>query len=196
VVELIHGIHLPYAGSPNGLYCSFLSSGGRSNSEVGHMISSFTMRSITEEKNCHTIKRRLWSMGMLTFCALASAFAQNIAIDFKDGMPFSNGYVAGNTLYVAGQQGPDSNGKFTGTDITQQTTNAIAAIEKIVKKADFQMTDITSVTVYVTDLNDVPKMNDVYKKLMPNPKPARATVQVAGLIGGAKIEISAIAVKH
>jgi 2-iminobutanoate/2-iminopropanoate deaminase len=52
------------------------------------------------------------------------------------------------------------------------------------------------VTVYVTDLNDVPQMNEVYKKLMPNPKPARATVQVAGLIGGAKIEISAIAVKH
>ena len=43
---------------------------------------------------------------------------------------------------------------------------------------------------------DVKAMNDVYKKLMPDPKPARATVQVAGLIGGAKIEISAIAVKR
>jgi enamine deaminase RidA (YjgF/YER057c/UK114 family) len=51
-------------------------------------------------------------------------------------------------------------------------------------------------TVYVTDLNDVPSMNDEYKKIMPDPKPARATVQVAGIIGGAKIEISAIAVKH
>jgi 2-iminobutanoate/2-iminopropanoate deaminase len=159
------------------------------------MISSFTMRSLTE-KHPPKIHRRLWSMGMLTFCVFASAFAQNTAIDFKEGIPFSNGYVAGNTLYVAGQQGPDSNGKLAGTDITQQTTNTIAAIEKIVKKAGFQMTDITFVTVYVTDLNDVPKMNDVYKRLMPNPKPARATVQVAGLIGGAKIEISAIAVKH
>jgi 2-iminobutanoate/2-iminopropanoate deaminase len=143
-----------------------------------------------------TYSRHLWSVGMLAFCTLASAFAQNRAIDFKEGMPFSDGYVAGNTLYVAGQQGPDAQGKVTGTDITLQTTNAIAAIEKVVKKAGFQMTDITSVTVYVTDLNDVPKMNDVYKKLMPDPKPARATVQVAGLIGGAKIEISAIAVKH
>ena len=129
-------------------------------------------------------------------CAMAPAFAQNTAIDFKEGMPFSNGVVAGNTLYVAGQQGPDASGKLAGLDITQQTTNTIAAIEKIVKKAGFQMSDITSVTVYVTDLGDVPKMNDAYKKLMPNPKPARATVQVAGLIGGAKIEISAIAVKH
>lgn len=110
-------------------------------------------------------------------------------------MPFSNAYVAGNTLYVAGQEGP-TNGKFDGTDITAQTTNAIAAIEKIVKQAGFQLQDIVSVTVYITDLNDVPKMNEVYKKLMPDPKPARATVQVAGLIGGAKIEISAIAVKQ
>src|SRR5690242_21901890 len=121
---------------------------------------------------------------------------QEQAIGFTAGMMFSNGYVAGNTLYVAGQQGPDANGKVTGTDITLQTTNAIAAVEKVVKKAGFQMTDITSVTVYVTDLNDVPKMNDVYKKLMPDPKPARATVQVAGLIGGAKIEISAIPAQH
>jgi len=46
---------------------------------------------------------------------------QEQAIGFTVGMLFSNGYVAGNTLYVAGQQGPDSNGNVTGTDITLQT---------------------------------------------------------------------------
>jgi 2-iminobutanoate/2-iminopropanoate deaminase len=102
-------------------------------------------------------------MGALALCSRSGAFAQNKAIDFKDGMPFSAGYVAGNTLYVAGHEGPDANGKLTGLDITQQTTNAIAAIEKIVSKAGFKMADIVSVTVYITDLNDVPKMNDVYK---------------------------------
>jgi 2-iminobutanoate/2-iminopropanoate deaminase len=138
----------------------------------------------------------------LTFAAaflltlVSSAFAQHQAIGFKKNMPFSEGYIAGKTLYVAGQQGPDADGKVTGTDITLQTTNTIAAIEKVVKEAGFKMTDLVSVTVYITDLNDVPAMNQVYIKLMPDPKPARATVQVAGLIGGAKIEISAIAVKH
>jgi 2-iminobutanoate/2-iminopropanoate deaminase len=134
--------------------------------------------------------------GLITVCASGSALAQNKAIDFTPGMPFSDGYVAGNTLYVAGQQGPDAHGKVTGTDITLQTTSAIAAVKKVVDHAGFQMSDIVAVTVYVTDLNDVEKMNDVYKKLMPDPKPARATVQVMGLIGGAKIEMSAIAVKH
>lgn len=125
-----------------------------------------------------------------------AAHAQNQPIDFKPGAPFSDGFVAGNTLYVAGQQGPDDKGKVTGTTIDFQTERAIKAIQGVVTKAGFKMTDIVNITIYVTDLNDVPKMNDVYKRLMPDPKPARATVKVAGLIGDAKIEISAIAVKQ
>jgi 2-iminobutanoate/2-iminopropanoate deaminase len=140
-------------------------------------------------------KRSILLAGLLAIGASCSAFAQNGAIGFKPGAPFSEGQVAGNTLYVAGQQGPDANGKLTGT-VTVQTANAIAAIEKIVVQAGFKMTDIVSVTVYLTDINDFDKMNDVYKKLIPNPKPVRATVQVVGLHNGGKIEMSAIAVKH
>ena len=132
--------------------------------------------------------------GVSAVFTTGSAFAQNKAVDFKQGMPFSGGYIAGNTLYVAGQQGPEG-GKLSG-EIKSETTNTIAAIKKVVEGAGFKMTDIVSVTVFVTSLDDVPKMNEVYKALMPDPKPARATVQVAGLIGGAKIEISAIAVKQ
>jgi len=145
---------------------------------------------------CPCVMRPLLLSALAISAALGSALAQNRAIGFKQGMPFSEGVVAGNTLYVAGQQGPDAHGKVTGTDIAVQTANTIAAIKKIVEEAGFQMTDIVSVTVYVTDVNEVAKMNEIYKKLMPDPKPARATVQVAGVIGGAKIEISAIAVKH
>jgi 2-iminobutanoate/2-iminopropanoate deaminase len=141
-------------------------------------------------------RRALMSAALMTFCFTGNLWAQNKAVGFTQGAPFSEGYIAGNTLYIAGQQGPDAHGKVTGTEITLQTTNAIAAIKKVVDQAGYQMSDIVSVTVYVTDLADVPAMNEVYKKLMADPKPARATVQVAGLIGGAKIEISAIAVKH
>ena len=122
--------------------------------------------------------RNFTRIALVVALGAASAFAQKKAIDFNPAMPFSEAVVVGNTLYVAGQQGPDANGKVTGTDITVQTTNTIAAIKKIVDKAGFQMSDIVSATVYIADLNDVPKMNEVYKKLMPNPKPARATVKV------------------
>jgi 2-iminobutanoate/2-iminopropanoate deaminase len=121
--------------------------------------------------------------------------SQAEAINFTKGMPFSDGYLAGSTLYVSGQQGPGPDGKLAGIDITLQTTNAIATVRKIVEQAGFRMSDIVSVTIYFTDLNDVPGMNAVYKELIPDPKPARAAVQVAGLIGGARVEISAIAVK-
>lgn len=149
-----------------------------------------------KKRRLETAQRWLLGAAVMVLVTLGSASAQNKAIGFTKGMPFSDGFVAGNTLYVAGQQGPDSHGKVIGTDITTQTTNAIAAVEKVVEEAGFKMTDLVSVTVYVTDINDVEKMNEIYKKLIPNPKPARATVQVAGLIGGAKIEISAVAVKQ
>jgi 2-iminobutanoate/2-iminopropanoate deaminase len=141
-------------------------------------------------------QRALMLSGLMIVFNAGSAIAQNQAVGFTPGMPFSNAFVAGNTLYVAGQQGPDEHGKVTGTDITFQTKSTLAVIKKIVEGTGFKLTDIVSVTVYVTSLDDVPKMNEVYKALMPDPKPARATVQVAGLIGGAKIEISCIAVKH
>ena len=139
--------------------------------------------------------RVLLMAGLMAGFTTGSALAQNKAIDFKQGMPFSGGYIAGNTLYVAGQQGPDEHGKVTGTDITLQTKNAIAAVKKVVDAAGFKMTDIVSVTVYVTSLDDVPKMNEVYKAVMPDPKPARATIQAAALVNNARIEISAIAVR-
>jgi 2-iminobutanoate/2-iminopropanoate deaminase len=132
-------------------------------------------------------KRVFMAAGLTAVFATGSAFAQNKAVDFKQGMPFSGGFIAGNTLYVAG--------KLSG-EIGPEATATIAAIKKVVDAAGFKMTDIVSVTVFVTSLDDVPKMNEVYKALMPDPKAARATVQVAGLIGGAKIEISAIAVKQ
>jgi 2-iminobutanoate/2-iminopropanoate deaminase len=161
-----------------------------------HLHFDYSRRRKSMKERSRTMLLFVCMAGFITLCTSYSAFAQQRAIGFSQGMPFSDGYVAGNTLYVAGQQGPDSHGKVTGTDISFQTKSAIAAVEKVVKEAGFQMSNIVSVTVYVTDLNDVEKMNEVYKRLMPDPKPARATVQVAGLIGGAKIEISAIAVKR
>ena len=142
------------------------------------------------------MKKLNLSLAILALATASTAFAQNKAIGFTPGAPFSEGYIAGKTLYVAGQQGPDANGKVIGTDVAFQTESTINRIKKTVEQAGFKMADIVSVTVYVTDLADVPKMNEVYKKLMPDPKPARATVKVAGLIGDAKIEISAIAVKR
>lgn len=115
-------------------------------------------------------------------------------LDPSLNLPFSDGIVAGNTLYVAGQQGTDAKGNLPA-GIGTQTQAALDNIAKVVKQAGFEMNDIVSVTVYLADIHDFQDMNKVYRTVMPDPKPARATVQVAGLVNGAKIEISAIAVK-
>ena len=137
----------------------------------------------------------LIAAGVVALGLTTGAQAQNKAIGFKPGAPFSEGQVAGNTLYVAGQQGPAANGKLDGLDITAQTANAIAAIKKVITDAGFSPKDIVAIQVYLVDLGDLSKMNAEYIKDMPDPKPARTTVQVAGLIGGAKIEITATVVR-
>jgi 2-iminobutanoate/2-iminopropanoate deaminase len=110
-------------------------------------------------------------------------------------LPFSDGMVAGNTLYIAGQEGRTADGKLAEGGIAGETRAALEAVEKVVKAAGFEMKDIVSVTVYLADIKDFDEMNKTYKSILPDPKPARATVQVSALVGAAHIEISAIAVK-
>lgn len=111
-------------------------------------------------------------------------------------LPYSDGVVVGNTLYIAGQSGEDENGKLKAPDIGSQTQGALENLAKVVKKAGFKLTDVVSVTVYLADFNEFEAMNKVYRAYMPEPKPARTTVQVVRLLDDARIEISAIAVKE
>jgi 2-iminobutanoate/2-iminopropanoate deaminase len=111
-----------------------------------------------------------------------------------EGLPFSNGVLVGNTLYVAGQEGLD-NGRLRPGGIGPETQAALENVKKIVEAGGLKMSDVVSVTVYMADLAEFGEMNKVYETYFPEPRPARATVQAAALVGHARIEISAIAVK-
>jgi 2-iminobutanoate/2-iminopropanoate deaminase len=110
-------------------------------------------------------------------------------------LPFSDGIVVGNTLYIAGTQGQDQSGKLVAGGIGPQTRAALETIEKVVKRAGFQMSDVVAVNVYLFHIHDFAAMNKVYRTFFPNPRPTRTTVQVRMLVNRARIEISAIAVK-
>jgi 2-iminobutanoate/2-iminopropanoate deaminase len=112
------------------------------------------------------------------------------------GLPFSDGIVAGSTLYVAGQEGTDASDKLVAGGIGPETTAALENIKKVLHAGGFELKDVVSVTVYLADIHEFPDMNKVYKGVMPDPKPARATIQAAALVNNARIEISAIAVKQ
>jgi 2-iminobutanoate/2-iminopropanoate deaminase len=112
------------------------------------------------------------------------------------GLPFNDGILAGNTLYIAGQEGTDEASKLVPGGIGPETTAALDNIQKVLKAAGFDLKDVVSVTVYLADIHEFPDMNKVYKNVMPEPKPVRATIQAAALVNNARIEISAIAVKQ
>jgi 2-iminobutanoate/2-iminopropanoate deaminase len=134
---------------------------------------------------------------LMSVCPFANA-QEHKAVNLSGGkgLPFSDGVVAGNTLYVAGQEGTDATGKLAAGGIAAETKAALENIEKVVKAAGFELKDIVSVTVYLADIHEFAEMNTVYKGFMPDPKPARATIQAAALVNNARIEIAAIAVRE
>lgn len=123
---------------------------------------------------------------------------ENKAINLSPtrGLPFSDGVIAGNTLYVAGQEGTDASNKLVAGGIAAETKAALDNIDKVLKAAGYEMKDVVSVTVYLADIHDFPEMNKVYRGVLPDPKPARATIQAAALVNDARVEIAAIAVKQ
>ena len=130
--------------------------------------------------------------------APASARAQEhkpINLGGTHGLPFSDGMLVGNTLYVAGQEGDDAAGKLVAGGIAVETKVALANVEKVLRAAGFGMKNIVSVTLYLADMNDFAAMNKVYREVMPDPKPVRATIQAAALVNNARIEISVIAAR-
>lgn len=136
----------------------------------------------------------LISAAIMTPCASGQEH-KVINVGSARGLPFSDGVFAGNTLYVAGQEGEDASGQLVPGGIAPETKAALANVEKVLKAAGLQMKNIVSVTVYLADIKDFAAMNKVYKEMMPDPKPVRATIQAAALVGDARIEISVIAVK-
>ena len=148
-------------------------------------------------------------MSRVVISAVAVALALNVTVSpsygqerravnlsAARGLPFSDGIVVGNTVYIAGQEGTDESGKLAAGGIGPETTATLENIQKVLKAAGFDLKDVVSVTVYLADIHDFPDMNKVYKTVMPDPKPARATIQAAALVNNARIEISAIAVKQ
>jgi 2-iminobutanoate/2-iminopropanoate deaminase len=134
----------------------------------------------------------------LTIPAWQTGYAQErkaINLSPTRGLPFSDAVLAGNTLYIAGQEGTDDSNKLVAGGIGPETRAALANIEKVAKAAGFEVKDIVSVTVYLADIHEFGDMNSVYKGFMPDPKPARATIQAAALVNNARVEIAAIAVK-
>jgi 2-iminobutanoate/2-iminopropanoate deaminase len=112
------------------------------------------------------------------------------------GLPFSPGILAGNTLYISGHLGrdPATNNLVSG-GVEAETRQSLANIREVLRAANMDFKDVTTVTAYITSFSDFPKFNAIYREAFPTDQPARATVQVAALNDGAHVELQMIAVK-
>lgn len=108
--------------------------------------------------------------------------------------PYSQGVIAGGLLFVSGQIAidPASNQLVTG-DIEAQTEQVMKNLLAVLKEAKMGAENVVKTTVYLADLADFPKMNEVYARFLGKTPPARSTIQAAALPKGVKVEIDVIA---
>ena len=110
------------------------------------------------------------------------------------GAPYSQAISAGGLVFVSGQLPvrPD-HAEIVGESIAEQTEQVFANLRAILEAAGTGLDRLVKTTVYLTDLGDFAGMNEVYARHVGDAPPARATVEVAALPSGARVEIEAIA---
>ncbi|MBK8698603.1 MAG: RidA family protein [Saprospiraceae bacterium] len=110
--------------------------------------------------------------------------------------PLSLAVWAGDFCYVSGQLGLDALTGKPPVEFEQEVQNTMEGIKAILASQQLDFAQVVKTTVYLTDLKDFAAMNEVYRRYFPEGKfPARETVQVAGLVKGARFEISMVAYK-
>lgn len=111
--------------------------------------------------------------------------------------PYTPAIKVGDVLYLSGQVAFKSGTtELAGDDIDVQTRQVLDNIKSIVANAGYDMSDVVQCTVYLKDINDFTKMNQIYGTYFVQGRyPTRTTVEVSNLPRKARIEITAVACK-
>lgn len=108
--------------------------------------------------------------------------------------PYSQAIAANGFLFTAGQIALDpSSGQVVEGDVVAQTERVLANLEAVLAEGGASFADVVKTTVFLADMADFPRMNEVYGRAFGAARPARSTVQAAGLPRGVLVEIEAIA---
>lgn len=107
--------------------------------------------------------------------------------------PYSQAARTGNLLFCSGQIPiAPTTGKIEATTVEEQAEQVFANIRALLASQGAELSQVVKATVFLKEMTDFPKINPLYEAAFAGHKPARSTVQVAGLPLGALIEIEVI----
>ncbi|HYF69156.1 MAG TPA: RidA family protein [Ohtaekwangia sp.] len=110
--------------------------------------------------------------------------------------PYSQAIQAGNMLFLSGQIAIQrSTGKMINMNIEAETEQVMINLKEVLHAAGMDFSDVVKCSIFLKDMNNFPKVNEVYGKYFIENPPARETVEVSRLPKDVSVEISCIAVK-
>lgn len=145
------------------------------------------------------MKRLVLIFALVAFAAqpVRAQEGPRIAYHPSSRLPFSAAIQVGNTFWLSGKLGATGETRaMTEGRAGAETHNIMESFETLLEELGMTFDNVVRATVYLTDLDDYGEMNEAYAEYFPVAGPSRVAVAVAGLIGGAKLEISLIAVKN
>jgi len=109
--------------------------------------------------------------------------------------PVSPAVRVGDLIFVSGQVGFDNHNKcYYGDDIETQARGAMENLKEVLEASGSDMDHLVKVSIYLTDINDFPVVNGIYKEYIHEPYPARICYGIADIFMGGLVEIEAVAV--
>lgn len=109
--------------------------------------------------------------------------------------PYSQAVLSGNMLFVSGQIAIQrSSGNLITGNIQDETTQVMVNLSEVLKAAGAGFGDVVKCTIFLKNMSDFPRVNEIYSQYFIENPPARETVEVSGLPKDVNVEISCIAV--
>ena len=108
-------------------------------------------------------------------------------------VPLSQAIKAGDWIFASGQLGFVAAGRLAPGGIAAETRQVCENLKAILEAAGSSLARVVKVTIYMVDLGELLEMNRVFSEYFPHDPPARTTFQCVALVGGARVEIEAIA---
>lgn len=110
--------------------------------------------------------------------------------------PYSPAISSGAFLFISGQLGVDENGKLVSDLTEEQARQALENLRTLLISSGSSLKNVCKTTIFLLDMEEFGKVNEVYASFFQPPFPARSTVAVCALPKGARVEIEAVAMKE